>query len=200
MNRRQNIFCFVFCLVLFASLGFSQDFKQRTDGFFIVETAAKADEYYLSEVFRTVNKAKRDLQNDWGLFLSQDLILRIHPNISSFSSATAKPWYVAAIANPNKNKIDIQRLKVLVERRSLETTLRHELFHLAQPNDWPRWRAEGSAMLFSNEKPQAQIISQISEQELNDLLLNPSSQEALRTANATALSWVKELIKKEKTD
>ena len=199
MGNRHFTYFFVYCLIFSFAVVTAQDFKQSSDGFFIIETASKADEAYLAEVFAIVQQAKRDLHNDWGFKLKQGVVIRVHPNISSYSQATQMPWYFAALAKPSQNKIDIQRLRVLVERDSLETTLRHELFHLGQPDDWPRWQAEGSAMLFAQERPKAELINDISEQELNYLLLNASSQKEIQRANATALAWVKEL-KKEKTD
>jgi len=181
----------VYCLLLLFAFVQAQDFKQSSDGFFVVETASKADEYYLSRVFAIAQEAKRDLELEWDLELKQNVLIRVHPNIASFNRATHKPWYLAALAKPGENQIDIQRLRVLAERASLKATLRHELFHLAQPSDWPRWRAEGSAMLFAHERPQAEIFTEISQQELNDLLINASSQEEIQRANATAMYWVK---------
>ncbi len=195
-GNRQFIICIVYCLFIIA---LSQDFKQASDGFFIIETASLADEYYLPEVFSITNQAKLDLQQDWGLSLSKDVTIRVYPNISSYSRATQMPWYFAALASPAQNKIDIQRFRVLVERGSLKASLRHELFHLAQPTNMPRWQAEGSAMLFAHELAQAEAIADISESQLNDLLLNAGSQAEILRANATALLWVKELLK-EKTD
>jgi hypothetical protein len=118
------------------------------------------------------------------------LTVKIHPDLESFTTTTELPWYIISVANRDTDTIHTQRLRILLERQTLEVTLRHELFHLAQPEDWPRWRAEGEAMKFSGERPQAEPFENVSEEVLNDLLANPDSRETLQRAVATALLWV----------
>ena len=177
-------------LFFIASVVKSQTYKSYTNGFFRVEAASDNDSYYLNEVFRILEAAKTDLERDWGFELNDSILLRVHPNLASYIRETEMPWYVAAVANIEEDRIDTQRLRVLIERNSLTKTLRHELFHLAQPKDWPRWRAEGSAMLFAHETPKTYAILEITEDELNALLENPHTHEELSRASATALSWV----------
>jgi hypothetical protein len=80
----------------------------------------------------------------------------------------------------------------LLERNSLEKTLRHELFHLAQPADWPRWLAEGSAMIFAGETPGVEPLSNVSEGQLDVLLASVNSSEELARATATAYDWARD--------
>ena len=169
----------------------AQNWQSATDGRFIVETAAVADREQLSAVFAILQEAKDDLSQNWQLDLPETVTVRIHPDLASFQVATKKPWYVAAVANKPTATFHTQRLRVLLERDSLEKTLRHELFHLAQPDDWSRWRAEGTAMRFAGETPSAEPFKQISETELNYLLATASSKQELARAVATAYKWVK---------
>ena len=115
--------------------------------------------------------------------------LVIHPDLRSCIRATRLPWFVLAAANRNRNRIDTQRPRVLQERGGLERTLRHELFHLAQPEGWPRWKVEGMAMRFAGEEPTAPPLEAVGETELEHLLASPPDPQTLRRAMATAYRW-----------
>ncbi len=185
--KQNNIF-WVFSF-LFMHTVFAQDWQTSIDGFFIVEVASLADLQHLNEVFDILQQAKKDLIRQ-GLKLPDSVSVRIHPDIDSYVNTVNLPWYIAAVADRETNTIQTQRLEILITRNSLEKTFRHELFHLAQSKDWPRWKAEGKAMLFAGELPQAQPYKDISEEKLEDLLANPGSREQLQRAVATAYLWV----------
>ncbi len=174
------------CFLLLLSFGCAQTWRQASDGRFMVETASEADREQLAAVFAVLQKAARDLRRDLGLTLPETVTVRVHPTLASFQKATSQPWFVVAVADRRAAILHLQRLRVLAERRSLEPTLRHELFHLAQPEDWPRWRAEGMAMRFAGETPQAEALLNLSDAELDALLAAPGSSEALAQAAATA--------------
>ena len=180
------------CLtVLLSLLGFScaQTWQEVGDGFFKVETASPVDAEKLEQVFTLLERAAHDLE-DLGLPLPDSVTVRVHPTLESFTGETGAPWYVAAVADRRTGALHTQRLRVLLERRSLEKTLRHELFHLAQPADWPRWRAEGTALHFAGERPQAQPLAGLSDAQLDTLLAAPGSPEVLARAVATAYARV----------
>ena len=188
----MNVFCRKICvMVLLSLLGlvFAQDWQTSTDGFFRVETASPADAERLEHVFGVLEQAAKDLK-DSGLPLPDAVTVRVHPTLESFQADTGLPWFVAALADRKTNTLHTQRLRVLLERRSLEKTLRHELFHLAQPADWPRWRAEGAAMHFAGERPQAQPLPNLSDAQLDALLAAPPSADVLAQAVATAYARV----------
>jgi hypothetical protein len=180
------LFSFLFSL---ASSSLAQDWSTKTDGFFSVQTASSADATYLPEVFDILQAAKKDLRSE-GLTLPESVTVQIHPDLESFTTTTDLPWYIISLADRETSTIHTQRLRILLERQTLDITLRHELFHLAQPGDWPRWRAEGEAMKFSGEKTQAEPFEDVSEEELNNLLANPDSRATLQRATATAFLWV----------
>jgi len=167
----------------------AQVWSQFTDGTFTVETASVADESRLKEVFEILQEAKQDLKENQNYELPKEVNVRIYPNLEAFTKATQAPWYVAAIADRTTNSIHSQRLQVLLDRNSLKQTLRHELAHLAQPDDWPRWLNEGSAMIFSAEKLTAEPFETISEARLNELLATTPTKEQLARAAATAYNW-----------
>ncbi len=155
---------------------------------FIVQTASSADQRLLPEVFEILQKARKDLLAR-GLNPPLTITVVIHPTLESYTHSTHLPWFILAAANREKNRIDTQRLRIVIERGSLEHTLRHELFHLAQPTGWPRWKAEGMAMRFTGEKPTAKPLEHLSEKELERILANPPNQEMLGRAMATAYAW-----------
>ncbi len=118
--------------------------------------------------------------------------LVVHPTLEHFEKALDAPLFESARANRMLSRIDSQRFVALEEHGGLEQTLRHELFHLAQPANWPRWKAEGGAVRFSGERLTASPFSSISEEKLEGLLQNPPSKEMLARAMSTALQWVLE--------
>jgi hypothetical protein len=180
---------FLFLVFYLLTFSYAQDWSTSSDGFFTVRTASSADATYLPEVFKILQEAKKDLRGE-GLTLPESVTLKIHPDLESFTTTTEMPWYIISVAKRDTGTIHTQRLRILLDRQTLEVTLRHELFHLAQPEDWPRWRAEGEAMKFSDERPQAEPFETVSEEELDDLLANPDSRETLQRAVATAYLWV----------
>ncbi|MER3481959.1 MAG: hypothetical protein C4332_01115 [Meiothermus sp.] len=178
-----------FVIALLLSLGFAQNWQTAKSPGFVVRTASSPDRALLPQVFEILRKARRDLSLA-GLNLPQTVTVVIHPNLKSYTDATKVPWFVIAVSDRTKNRIVTQRLRILVERGSLERTLRHELFHLVQPEGWPRWKAEGSAMRFAGDKPTAEPIPGISEDELNKVLADPPDARVLARAVATAYALV----------
>lgn len=164
--------------------------SRAQDGTFSVLTASPGDASHLYQIFEILQRARRELSDRWQLELPMGIAVLIHPDLASYTASTAAPWYVAGVADRAEEQIDIQRIRILIERNTLEKTLRHELFHLAQPDDWPRWRAEGSAMRFAGEIPSAAPYLQLTEAELEAMLAAPSSRDQLARANATAYWWV----------
>ncbi|MEM7738738.1 MAG: hypothetical protein AAF267_23465 [Deinococcota bacterium] len=157
--------------------------QSARDGQVTVLTAHEADRRYLLEVFEIIAEAREDLRR-WQLELPASQLV-IHPDLSSYQVVTQQPWYVAATANRTESRIDMQRARVLVERGSLRLTLRHELFHLAQPEGLPRYVAEGLAMHFAGEHPQAPAWMGPLPQ-LERVLASPRDQQELTQAMARA--------------
>lgn len=116
--------------------------------------------------------------------------LFIHPDLDSFVTATGLAWYHLAVADRAVCRIDMQRLPVVDRHGGVDRSLRHELFHLAQPAGWERWRAEGEAQRFAGELPDLQPLAGISPQQLDALLGSAPDQLTLGRAMATAFQWV----------
>ncbi|MCS7068251.1 MAG: hypothetical protein RMK51_13375 [Meiothermus sp.] len=178
------LLCAVWLMALPPAL--AQPWQKALAPGFVVQYARSPDALHLPEVFRVLRQARRDLQQ-MGYLLPAVRVV-IHPDLKSYTASTRLPWFVLAAAHRGQNRIDTQRLPVLL-RGGLERTLRHELFHLAQPEGWPRWKAEGMAMRFAGERPTAPAFASISEADLERLLTHPPDPATLRRAMATAYRW-----------
>lgn len=119
-----------------------------------------------------------------GLTLPSPIWVQVYGNLSQFKQATAQPWYVLALAQPDLKTIHLQRLQV-VQRFGLKETLWHELYHLAQPKHLLRWQAEHYAMHFAGQVPRAQPLA-IDPQTLDKQLANPKNADYFLQLMATA--------------
>jgi hypothetical protein len=176
-------------IMLTASPAGAQDWSEASDGTFSIMTAAAADTARLPDVFDLLQQARRELRQQpagWQLQLCSEPRIWIHPDLASFTRSTQLPWFVLAAADRTACELHLQRLVIVRERSSLPLTLRHELFHLAQPDSWPRWLAEGRAMRFAGEMPVAVPLAISSEAQLDLLLAQPPDQVTLVRAAATA--------------
>lgn len=162
--------------------------KTSTSPHFTIQTASSADEQRLPEVFNVLERAYKDLVQ-MGYQPPIKVKIVVHANLESFRTATKLPWFVLAAADQGQSRIDMQRLRIVAEK-GLEATLRHELFHLAQPRDWPRWKAEGMAMRFAGQKPLAKELPGLSNARLDQLLARPLDPATLSRAMATAYARV----------
>jgi hypothetical protein len=105
------------------------------------------DKSFLQAVFSEFQKARADLKAI-GLEV-KPVRLEAFQSADAFAHATKEPAFVAA--STRGRTIRTQRLGALKARGLLGFTVRHEVFHTAQPASLPRWLAEGLARHFSGE-------------------------------------------------
>jgi hypothetical protein len=116
-----------------------------------------------------------------------------------FIARTGMPTWAAAATR--KNKIELQPLALLKQRRILETTLRHELAHAlidALGNtQTPRWLAEGMAIYLAGEGRRFRPTDSASAAKVEQALASAKSADDMRAAYAAAYHLVQELIRRE---
>jgi len=113
-----------------------------------------------------------------------------HTGMSSWAAAATK-----------KNKIELQPLALLKQRRILETTLRHELAHALIDTlgngQTPRWLAEGMAIYVAGEGRRFSLTNSTSAANIEHALATANSVDDMKAAYAAAYHLVQELIRRE---
>ena len=127
-----------------------------------------------------------------------NLDLVFNATTGDFVARTGMPSWAAAAAD--KNKIELQPLPLLKQRRILESTLRHELAHavIDTLGDNPRWLAEGMAIYLAGEGKLLEPYrsnTPISPETIERQLTASKSPAEMRTAYADAYFLVRELIR-----
>jgi len=114
------------------------------------------------------------------------------------------PWAGAATKN---RTVELQPVKLLKQRRILETTLRHELVHVlidaVGGAQTPRWLTEGLALYFAGEGKaieREQPLNRMSPETVEQSLILARSATEMRIAYAAAYNLVKKLIQAEGED
>ena len=153
------------------------------------------DKAQLTTVFKAFKKAQVDLA-EIGLEV-KPVRLEAFSSANAFARATGEPAFVAA--STQDQTVRTQRLGALKARGLLEFTIRHEVFHTAQPAGLPRWLAEGLARHFSREDArdsrQTSGLESVSNGKLNELLLARGSRTALNLVYLEATRRAVKLVR-----
>jgi hypothetical protein len=181
-------------LLLVTSIVFAAPLEFKS-GLITVTIQDPRDETQLGIVFRTFKKAQADLA-EIGLEIKQ-VKFEAFSSADEFARATGEPAFVAA--STRDQTIRTQRLGALKTRGLLEFTVRHEVFHTAQPATLPRWLAEGLARHFSGEdardSSQPSGLESVLNGKLDDLLLARGSKTALHLVYLEATRRAVKLIR-----
>lgn len=130
-----------------------------------------------------------------------DLEIVLNETTGDFVGRTGMPPWAAAATG--KNKIELQPLKLLKQRRILETTLRHELVHVLIDTigggQTPRWLTEGMALHLAGEGRllEHSQTNGVSATTVEQALAAAKSAAEMKSAYAAAYGLVKELIRSE---
>ena len=131
-----------------------------------------------------------------------NLEIVINETTGDFVGRTGMPAWAAAATR--RNTVELQPLKLLKQRRILETTVRHELVHVLIEaiggGQTPRWLTEGMAVYVAGEgrliesRPQMNLMSPPT---IEQSLASAKSATDMRNAYAAAYNLVKQLIRNE---
>jgi hypothetical protein len=170
-------------LFLVASIAFAAPLKTKLlefkSGLLAVSLHDSRDQALVATVFKTFKQSQVDLA-EIGLEV-KPVKFEAYSSANDFARATGEPVFVAA--STRDLTIRTQRLGALKTRGLLEYTIRHEVFHTAQPTGLPRWLAEGLARHFSGEDARdsglPSGLESASNGKLDELLLARGSRTAL---------------------
>jgi hypothetical protein len=181
-------------LFLVASIAFAAPLEFKF-GLLTVTLQDARDQAQLATVFKAFKKAQTDL-TEIGLEV-KPIKLEAFSSADAFARASGEPAFVAA--STRDHTIRTQRLGALKTRGLLEFTIRHEVFHTAQPASLPRWLAEGLARHFSGEDArdsvQSSSLESVSNGKLDELLLARGSKTALNLVYLEATRRAVKLIR-----
>ena len=189
-------------LIVMLGLMATVTYGQRSSYFRLVhpQTVDARDANYLldllehnrSELLQRVSNAGLDVR-------LPTLEIVFNTTTGDFVAHTGMPSWAAAATR--KNKIELQPLTLLKQRRILETTLRHELAHALIDTlghgQTPRWLAEGMAIYLAGEGRRFHITNSTSDANIEQTLATAKSADDMKAAYAAAYHRVQELIRRE---
>ncbi|MBS1806985.1 MAG: SpoIID/LytB domain-containing protein [Acidobacteria bacterium] len=145
------------------------------------------------------NSLKQRFQMASIAWSSKTLIqIQLHRATADFVAATGQPSWVAAASRDNT--IHLQPLSLLQKRGILNSTLRHELTHVAleslRSRQAARWLSEGLAIHFAGEgKLYANPVKTYEIETVEKQLAAPRSAAEMKQLYANAYAEVKRLIR-----
>jgi stage II sporulation protein D len=173
----------------------ADDWQKRTsERLELISTAPEED----SAILPLAEKILKENEAAAGWQLSFRAHLQVFPNLDRYRDTTGQPGWVAATTRGQT--VRLQPLADLRKRSILESTLRHEFFHLliesrARPNT-PLWFREGVVLYLSEPDKRNSPSATLTDKEMEEILRNPASREKQDKAYAAARARVSSLIQK----
>jgi stage II sporulation protein D len=167
--------------------------RRLTERFELNSTAPDQDEFVLPIAARIL-KQDEDVA---GWSVPQRVKLQVFATLEEYRDATGQPGWVAA--STRGNTIRLQPLVQLRSRSILETTMRHELFHVLIESKaaagTPLWFREGLVLYFTGEI-KGSAAEPMTAGNMEAILQQPRSHEDMERAYAAAYATVAGLIER----
>ena len=142
-----------------------------------------------SHVQEIASRAKDELAKTLGVAPPALVRIESHRTAEDFERISGRPWFAfGAVVEGN---IQLMPVRQLVERGTLETTIRRQMVHLLTDSTLarrPAWVRSGAAIYFGDNRPDSATLSNLSRERCpsDAELLSPLSPGALGTAYAQA--------------
>ncbi|MGB7233848.1 MAG: SpoIID/LytB domain-containing protein [Candidatus Acidiferrum sp.] len=123
--------------------------------------------------------------------------LRIYATMDAYRNTTGEPGWVAA--STRGRTIRLQPLKQLEKRSIVESTLRHEIFHVLVEEKakagTPLWFREGIVLFLAARDAELARPAAMTDEQIEAVLRQPRNQDEVRRAYAAAESRVAKLVR-----
>ncbi len=124
------------------------------------------------------------------------LRLQVYATLDSYRNATGQPGWVAA--STRGKTIRLQPLAELQKRSIVESTLRHELFHVLVEAKagaaTPLWLREGIVLFLSNPNAGETAVVAMTDEEIEAVLRQPRNRDEVQKAYVAAQGRVAALV------
>ncbi len=163
----------------------ADDWQKRTsERFELISTAPQEDSALLPDAEKILKENEAAI----GWRLSFRARLQVFPTLDRYRDATGQPGWVAATTRGQT--VRLQPLAQLRRRSILESTLRHEFFHLliesrARSNT-PLWFREGLVLYLSEPDKRNSPPAALPDKEMEEILRSPGNRQKLEKAYAAA--------------
>ncbi len=167
--------------------------KRNTERFELISAAPDVDAAILPVAEKALNADERAI--GWK-YLSR-ATLQIFPTLDLYRDTTGQPGWVAAVTRGRT--VRMQPLAELKKKSILESTLRHEFFHLLVEShihaEIPLWFREGLVLYLSAPLAKDSAGPLMPDEQMEATLRQPADREAVKRAYAAARARVASLTR-----
>jgi stage II sporulation protein D len=141
-----------------------------------------------SAILAIANRTLEENESALGWKLPFRVRLQVFPSLDRYRDTTGQPGWVAA--STRVHTIRLQPLAELRSRSVLESTLRHELYHLLievrAKAGTPLWYREGVVLYLSNPNATGPPAAELTDQQVERILLHSTDRGEIELAYAAA--------------
>lgn len=166
--------------------------KRSSERVELLSTQPEAD----SAILPVADRILKEDEEAIGWKADRGVQLRVYSTLDAYRNTTGQPGWVAA--STRGGTIRLQPLKELEKRAIVESTLRHEIFHVLvdvkAKNTTPLWLREGIVLYLANPNTQEAPGNPMSDEEIEAVLRQPINRDEVNKAYAAAEARVATLV------